>query len=110
MPHNLLGGHIRTFSSPSDPLFFSHHTYVDKLWSIWQDCHEYDKIKKSDLHAKHYSGVNDRPDQKEEAVVNGNYDAIDAPMPFFSQSGDSGTPECTVSGEETNGCVCVWGG
>ena len=36
MPHNLLGGHIRTFVSPADPLFFSHHAYVDKLWAMWQ--------------------------------------------------------------------------
>jgi hypothetical protein len=35
-PHNLLGGHIRSFSSPADPLFFSHHAFIDKLWSMWQ--------------------------------------------------------------------------
>ena len=39
-PHNLLGGHIRSFSSPADPLFFSHHAFIDKVWDMWQNCHK----------------------------------------------------------------------
>ncbi|GMH48469.1 hypothetical protein TrVE_jg5729 [Triparma verrucosa] len=42
-PHNLLGGHIRSFSSPADPLFFSHHAFIDKVWSMWQNCHDHDE-------------------------------------------------------------------
>ena len=24
--------------SPTDPLFWSHHCFVDKVWAVWQDC------------------------------------------------------------------------
>jgi hypothetical protein len=40
--HNYLGGHMRSFISPGDPIFFSHHAYIDKLWTVWQECHGYD--------------------------------------------------------------------
>eukprot|EP00746_Dinoflagellata_sp_MGD_P137234 gnl/MRDRNA2_/MRDRNA2_71057_c0_seq3.p1 gnl/MRDRNA2_/MRDRNA2_71057_c0~~gnl/MRDRNA2_/MRDRNA2_71057_c0_seq3.p1 ORF type:complete len:563 (-),score=80.58 gnl/MRDRNA2_/MRDRNA2_71057_c0_seq3:414-2102(-) len=40
--HNFLGGHMRSFISPADPIFFSHHCYIDKIWAVWQDCHDYD--------------------------------------------------------------------
>jgi len=39
--HNYLGGHMRSFISPADPIFFSHHAYIDKLWAVWQDCHQF---------------------------------------------------------------------
>jgi len=31
---------MSTMHSPQDPLFFSHHAFIDKLWSVWQDCHD----------------------------------------------------------------------
>lgn len=38
------GGHIAVggemsdfFSSPGDPLFFLHHTQIDRLWALWQN-------------------------------------------------------------------------
>ena len=31
---------MSTMHSPQDPLFFSHHCFIDKLWSVWQDCHD----------------------------------------------------------------------
>jgi hypothetical protein len=39
MTHNYLGGHMRSFQSPADPIFFSHHAFVDKNWDMWQRCH-----------------------------------------------------------------------
>jgi cysteine-rich repeat protein len=106
-PHNLLGGHIRTFSSPSDPLFFSHHTYVDKLWSIWQDCHDYDKVDKADLTSVQYDGVNDTPDVRAQAEASRNYDHIDAPMPFFSQKSGGAPATCDYAGALVDGYSCL---
>eukprot|EP01125_Pyxidicula_operculata_P000994 TRINITY_DN10880_c0_g1_i1.p1 TRINITY_DN10880_c0_g1~~TRINITY_DN10880_c0_g1_i1.p1 ORF type:complete len:259 (-),score=40.55 TRINITY_DN10880_c0_g1_i1:59-835(-) len=34
---------MATMSSPCDPLFYLHHANVDRILSIWQDCHNYDK-------------------------------------------------------------------
>ena len=53
-PHNLLGGHIRSFSSPSDPLFWSHHAMIDKIWAQWQNCHDHDEVRVSDVSRKEY--------------------------------------------------------
>jgi len=36
-PHNLVGGVMSTMKSPADPLFWAHHTFVDRVWSQWQD-------------------------------------------------------------------------
>ena len=50
--HNYLGGHMRSFISPADPIFFSHHAYIDKFWAAWQDCHDFDSKKvKEDIKA-----------------------------------------------------------
>jgi tyrosinase len=38
--HVQVGGHMSTMHSPQDPIFFSHHAFIDKLWSVWQDCHD----------------------------------------------------------------------
>jgi hypothetical protein len=34
--HLYIGGHMAAFHAPSDPLFFLHHAFVDKLWADWQ--------------------------------------------------------------------------
>ena len=63
-PHNLLGGHIRSFSSPADPLFFSHHAFIDKIWSMWQNCHDHDEVQIADINDPQYTGTgsNDGPE------------------------------------------------
>eukprot|EP01125_Pyxidicula_operculata_P016451 TRINITY_DN5668_c0_g1_i2.p1 TRINITY_DN5668_c0_g1~~TRINITY_DN5668_c0_g1_i2.p1 ORF type:complete len:1634 (+),score=536.28 TRINITY_DN5668_c0_g1_i2:640-4902(+) len=33
-----------TNRSPDDPLFYCLHSNVDRVFSLWQDCHDYDKI------------------------------------------------------------------
>ncbi|KAM3577757.1 hypothetical protein VYU27_000301 [Nannochloropsis oceanica] len=38
-PHLFIGGAMNSFASPDDPIFWLHHTFVDKIWSMWQDCH-----------------------------------------------------------------------
>ncbi|GMI20559.1 hypothetical protein TeGR_g3592, partial [Tetraparma gracilis] len=56
-PHNLLGGHIRSFSSPADPLFFSHHAFIDKVWSMWQNCHDHDEVGSNPADTPQYKGT-----------------------------------------------------
>ena len=31
-----IGGDFETFTAPYDPLFFLHHTQLDRLWWLWQ--------------------------------------------------------------------------
>ena len=31
-----IGGDFETFTAPYDPLFFLHHTQLDRLWGLWQ--------------------------------------------------------------------------
>lgn len=37
--HNFVGGNMRTFMSPLDPLFWLHHANVDRLWTTWVTAH-----------------------------------------------------------------------
>eukprot|EP01125_Pyxidicula_operculata_P010866 TRINITY_DN356_c3_g1_i2.p1 TRINITY_DN356_c3_g1~~TRINITY_DN356_c3_g1_i2.p1 ORF type:complete len:1503 (-),score=415.33 TRINITY_DN356_c3_g1_i2:457-4965(-) len=38
------GGQLGSFRSPDDPLFYLILTNVDRIFSIWQDCHDLDKV------------------------------------------------------------------
>ncbi|KAJ9051828.1 hypothetical protein DSO57_1001075 [Entomophthora muscae] len=38
--HNNIGGEFSGHASPGDPLFYSHHAFVDKLWFDWQNRHK----------------------------------------------------------------------
>jgi len=57
--------HMYGYYSPNDPLFWLHHSFVDYQWALWQTCHGYDLIKKTDLqlYPNAYSGysVSSRP-------------------------------------------------
>lgn len=33
--HNFIGGTMATMVSPADPIFYLHHTMVDKVWNDW---------------------------------------------------------------------------
>ena len=37
--HNLVGGTMATSASPSDPVFWLHHAFIDKTWADWQLFH-----------------------------------------------------------------------
>jgi tyrosinase len=37
--HVWVGGHMASGVSPSDPVFWLHHCFVDKLWADWQAAH-----------------------------------------------------------------------
>merc|ERR1712072_1166185 len=78
MAHNYLGGHMRSMRSPMDPIFFSHHAYVDKNWAVWQDCKDHEDLVATKLTKVHYE-----PLKRE--MHNGvplEDDGMDAPMPF----------------------------
>jgi tyrosinase len=34
--HNAVGGDMKGSSSPTDPLFWLHHAFIDKTWADWQ--------------------------------------------------------------------------
>ncbi|KAL1496721.1 hypothetical protein AB1Y20_014314 [Prymnesium parvum] len=93
-PHNLLGGHIRSFSSPADPLFWSHHAFIDKIWDMWQNCHDYDEIPKHNLTASSYTST-------------GQGDGLDEDMPFGfpPATRSSGPTHCYPSVSACAGCV-----
>lgn len=38
--HVWIGGAMSTPLSPRDPVFYLHHTYIDKLWSEWEHVHQ----------------------------------------------------------------------
>ncbi|KAG7339753.1 tyrosinase central domain containing protein [Nitzschia inconspicua] len=37
VPHNMIGGNMIDPTSANDPIFFLHHSNVDRLWAMWQD-------------------------------------------------------------------------
>jgi tyrosinase len=34
-PHNWVGGTMATYVSPADPLFWLHHSNIDRIWTLW---------------------------------------------------------------------------
>ena len=34
--HNAVGGQMAQANSPADPLFWLHHSNMDRIWSAWQ--------------------------------------------------------------------------
>ena len=107
-PHNLLGGHIRTFVSPADPLFFSHHAYVDKLWAMWQDCHDHEEADEATLKASttYYNHVFDKDPEnlmdKATAEERGLFDGLEGALPFYAVKGDvSPGPTCITGTSST---------
>lgn len=45
-----IGGDFETFTAPYDPLFFLHHTQLDRLWWLWQ---QRDQGKRLDAYGGH---------------------------------------------------------
>lgn len=55
--HNIIGSSMGTMASPNDPLFFMHHTNIDRLWAVWQDCWNYDEVPNSAITPNIYQAV-----------------------------------------------------
>jgi len=50
--HVWIGGEIGAMAnmwSPDDPLFYVHHANIDRFWTLWQDCYNYDKLSQNSL-------------------------------------------------------------
>jgi len=46
-PHIWLGFQMQTMCSPDDPLFMLHHSNMDRLFALWQDCWDYELVDPS---------------------------------------------------------------
>eukprot|EP01124_Arcella_intermedia_P021489 TRINITY_DN3010_c0_g1_i1.p1 TRINITY_DN3010_c0_g1~~TRINITY_DN3010_c0_g1_i1.p1 ORF type:complete len:559 (-),score=131.77 TRINITY_DN3010_c0_g1_i1:39-1715(-) len=49
IPHRWLSFQMQTMWSPDDVFFWVHHTNLDRLWAIQQDCFGYENASASDL-------------------------------------------------------------
>jgi len=48
--HNFIGCAMgNTGTAAMDPLFYMHHTNIDRLWHIWVDCYGYESVPASSL-------------------------------------------------------------
>jgi len=55
--HGIIGGHMETNWSPADPVFWIHHSNIDRLWTLWQDYWDHDECHTDDYYAPwHYEG------------------------------------------------------
>ena len=52
-------GHLATASSPDDPIFYLLHSFVDFIWAVWQDCHDYDLVNRYQITDQIYVGTQD---------------------------------------------------
>lgn len=61
-PHEFIGGPMGIDWSPDDPLFWVHHSNVDRIWALWQDYRGHDEISDPDDFGRtHFSSNMDRP-------------------------------------------------
>eukprot|EP00754_Rhynchopus_humris_P030037 Rhum_TRINITY_DN15251_c0_g1::Rhum_TRINITY_DN15251_c0_g1_i3::g.144791::m.144791/K00505/TYR; tyrosinase len=88
IPHNFvhgwIGGHMSSYMSPEDPLFFLHHCNVDRLWAAWMDYWGYDEIDTQMYMPTHYY-----PDARGGPTAHVELDAV---MPFPKDGTGATTP------------------
>eukprot|EP01061_Rhynchopus_euleeides_P005894 TRINITY_DN14_c0_g1_i15.p2 TRINITY_DN14_c0_g1~~TRINITY_DN14_c0_g1_i15.p2 ORF type:complete len:473 (+),score=175.38 TRINITY_DN14_c0_g1_i15:58-1476(+) len=89
-PHIYIGGQMATMRSPADPVFFMHHANVDRLWALWQDYHEHDKVDKSALQ----DGIHYEAESRRwwSSIPDSDFD-LDATMPYAYDRDGSALPE-----------------
>ena len=47
--HVWVGGVMQSHASPKDPVFYLHHTYVDKLWNDWEIANQSSSFIRTDM-------------------------------------------------------------
>jgi len=86
-----------TSSSAMDPLFYMHHTNIDRLFHIWADCHGYDAVPASALtdNCLQYAAVNpigNTNPVKKDPIYGCPYSvSIDSILTYFSTYGQNTT-------------------
>eukprot|EP01084_Bolivina_argentea_P308253 532973_1 len=64
--HSIIGGNNGMLNdlhfSPDEPIFWLMHNFIDYIWALWQDCHDYDLVNEEDINEKIYGGVLGKPD------------------------------------------------
>eukprot|EP01064_Diplonema_japonicum_P022795 TRINITY_DN32_c0_g1_i15.p1 TRINITY_DN32_c0_g1~~TRINITY_DN32_c0_g1_i15.p1 ORF type:complete len:554 (+),score=170.35 TRINITY_DN32_c0_g1_i15:134-1795(+) len=68
-PHIYVSGHMGSYLSPDDPLFFVHHANVDRIWALWQDYHGYDKVPKAAINDTVYAPASSAEDMSLEGTL-----------------------------------------
>jgi hypothetical protein len=63
--------------SADDPLFYLHHSNIERIWTIWQDYHDHDRIPRNNLGTDDFTGGSS--DQEFDL-------GIDDPLPFFGSN------------------------
>jgi len=49
VPHIWISDQMGTMKSPSDPIFWCHHSNVDRMFALWQDCYDYESYANASL-------------------------------------------------------------
>jgi len=85
-PHIWIGFQMETMSSTDDPFFMLHHSNVDRLYALWQDCWDYELVPASMLTTKQYQALNpiSGSNAKVDPFTGQAYDVgIDTPMVYW---------------------------
>jgi Common central domain of tyrosinase len=107
-PHLFLGGHMRTTWSAEDPLFYLHHSNVDRFYTLWQNFHGHDELFDDPWSfevPQHYEGdlldepmaFGYDPDDDDDAVEQSNMEPMwDFTLSFEVEETDDDTTTTTV--------------
>ncbi|KAI9292034.1 Di-copper centre-containing protein [Neoconidiobolus thromboides FSU 785] len=120
--HNFVGADFCGHTSPNDPLFYSHHAFIDKIWFDWSKRHpekEYtyafdntiadmdSKLYKFDLSVRDVLNPAEKlcyiyPEDNFKYDVNKNQTSTDKPVTSATSSGSSTTLTSTSTSTSTS--------
>jgi len=102
MVHIWISFYMQTMSSPDDPIFFLHHSNVERLLTLRQDCWDYELIPSSAITTQQYQALN--PISTGGQLKTNPYNSsqpfdlgVDTPMLFWWKSYTSGSPPVQVN-------------
>jgi len=74
---------MATMYSPSDPLFWSHHSNIERLFCIWQDCNDYELVNPNNITSTQYEPY-PPPNNVCPGIPTPDY-GLDTQMPYYYQ-------------------------